>query len=202
MFFLSTLAFSSLFAQTAFSLRVASGSPCWDVCSDSSPKNTTGDDIVCRDSMYVDTRAGRRFQECVSCELESTHVLKRYDESDVEWGLCKLKQRPAFCLHELNEHLDNIRYAFSSCIFAYPVEKQSISTPCQVSCESLRDAIQYGITDPDGYTSYDFCTLDSFDDSVITKCGDCYSETQDEKYLANCMSLLFDFLNPWELKRD
>lgn len=86
---LSSIAWTTLFVKTALSLRVSSGSPCWDTCSVPST-NTTGDDIVCRDFMYSDTRVGRRFEECVSCELESTHFLKRYDESDVEWALCKM----------------------------------------------------------------------------------------------------------------
>lgn len=86
----------------------------------------------------------------------------------------------------LNHHSDNLRYVISSCIFAYPEEKQSISTPCQVSCESLRDAVGYGLRDPNGFTSYDFCDLNSFEDAVITKCTECYSQTEDEKYLANC----------------
>lgn len=91
MFLLSFIAWTTLFAKTAFSLRVASGSPCWDTCSVPST-NTTGDDIVCRDELFSDTRAGRRFEDCVSCQLESTHFLKRYDETDVEWGLCKPHQ--------------------------------------------------------------------------------------------------------------
>ncbi|KAL1961075.1 hypothetical protein VTO42DRAFT_4963 [Malbranchea cinnamomea] len=166
MILLLALTLSSILARPAYSLRVASGSPCWDTCSKPSV-NTTGDDIVCRDYMFSEEEEGRRFEECVSCELESTHFLKRYDETDVEWGLY------------------NLRYAVSTCIFGYPVEKQSLSTPCQVSCESLKDAIAYGLKRPNGFTAYDFCDLDSFDDNVVTKCAECYSQTADEKYMAN-----------------
>ena len=73
-------------------------------------------------------------------------------------------------------------------IYGYPGEKQSLSTPCQVSCASLSPAIEFDLLNPSGLTAYDFCGLSTFSDLVVTNCMLCYGLTDNEKILANCMN--------------
>lgn len=77
-----------LVTAVALGLRVTPGSPCEDVCGPNL-KNTTGDDIVCRDYEFSDNTEGSRFRDCVKCELRSTHMDRRTYQSDVKWGICK-----------------------------------------------------------------------------------------------------------------
>jgi hypothetical protein len=85
---LALFALVSLLGHTATALRVTPESPCLSSCG-GTVKNTTGDDIVCRDGQFMDDETGLRFKQCVECELESDHFISRTGESDVEWGLCK-----------------------------------------------------------------------------------------------------------------
>jgi hypothetical protein len=44
------------------------------------------------DEQYQNTIGGRRLEDCVGCLLNSTAVDAANNQSDVEWGLCMLKQ--------------------------------------------------------------------------------------------------------------
>lgn len=69
-------------------LRTTSGSPCADKCSKlGSSSNTTASEIACLDSQYNQTK-GQDFEDCITCELESTYVDRPSGETDVNWGLC------------------------------------------------------------------------------------------------------------------
>ncbi|KAK2861181.1 hypothetical protein FQN49_004464 [Arthroderma sp. PD_2] len=163
----SIFALSPLLLQAVSGLRVTPRSPCSDVCGsgDSDLTKTTGDDIVCHDLEFNSTDIGRRFRDCVSCELQSSFYDTALAETDVNW--------------------DNLRFAFSTCIYGFPVVKQSLSTPCQVTCQSLSDPIQYEQLRPVGERLYDFCGDSAFSDKDITDCTICYSLTENEKFLAN-----------------
>ncbi|KAK2738453.1 hypothetical protein FQN57_007044 [Myotisia sp. PD_48] len=168
----STLAVSLFLLRGTVGLRVTKGSPCEDDCGLAT--NTTGEEIVCRDRQFYDDDVGRQFEKCVSCELQSkfSSSTSREEQSDVKWGLY------------------NLRYSFSSCIYGIPASKQSVSTPCQVSCDSLRPALISGLSEPDGPSMYDFCGMSSFADSIVTQCAACYALTEDEKYLANFIEVI------------
>ncbi|WEW59231.1 hypothetical protein PRK78_004700 [Emydomyces testavorans] len=150
------LTLSSLLTSTTLGLRFTPGSPCADACGTHNT-NITGDEVVCRDVEFSTTPEGTRFQDCVKCELRSTHEDRESYQSDLKWGLY------------------NLRYAFSSCIFNFPTHKQSLSTPCQVTCNSLQEAIEYGLVNPRPQAAYDFCGLDSLSDDFVTKCALCFS---------------------------
>lgn len=68
-------------------LKTTGGSPCASICNKVST-NTTASEIVCLDNHYDDTK-GKTFEECVSCQLESTYVDRLSGETDVNWGLCE-----------------------------------------------------------------------------------------------------------------
>ncbi|KAK2809223.1 hypothetical protein FQN50_004059 [Emmonsiellopsis sp. PD_5] len=155
----------TLFLVRAVSgLRVTAGSPCENVCGNTA--NTTGDEIVCNDYQY-DSLPGSQFKDCVSCSLESSYFNSKSEESDPKWGLY------------------NLRYTFSSCVYGIPAVKQSLSTPCQVACESLKDSLKLNLVEPTGRNMHDFCGMGAFADNIVTRCAACYNYTEDERILAN-----------------
>lgn len=78
-------------------LRTTVGSPCTDVCHQTS-NETTPADIVCLDSDYNTTITGSNFQKCVECQLRSSYADNYTGETDVLWGLCMLFHGGHFCL--------------------------------------------------------------------------------------------------------
>ncbi|EEQ87975.1 hypothetical protein RJZ56_002636 [Blastomyces dermatitidis] len=168
MLLLSSLILSFLFARKGAGLQVTEGSPCESTCRRTST-NTT-DAVVCLDHQY-NSPPGTYFEECVKCELRSTYFRSRSFEThdtDVNWGLY------------------NLRYALSTCVFDFPVEKpDSMSSPCRVTCDQLGEAIKFHLLSPTPENMLDFCGMGVFDDGVITQCAACYNLTETEKYLGN-----------------
>ncbi|KAG5298406.1 GlgB 1,4-alpha-glucan branching enzyme domain [Histoplasma ohiense] len=167
--FLSSLILSLLLTREGFGLLVTNGSPCQSSCHTTS-FNTTPDAIVCQDQEY-NSPPGTYFQECVKCELRSTFFRPRSFETydtDVKWGLY------------------NLRYLLSACIFNFPEKKaDSVSSPCQVTCDPLGEAIRHLLLSPTPENMLDFCGMGVFDDGVITQCAACYNLTETQKYLGN-----------------
>jgi hypothetical protein len=81
---------------------------------------------------------------------------------------------------------DNMRFALSSCIYGFPTAKISLSSPCQVSCASLSNAIESGLGTNVTTTDLGFCTSANFSATVIQNCVFCYGLTDQQKYMANC----------------
>lgn len=88
--------------------------------------------------------------------------------------------------------IDNLRYLLSACIFNFPEKKEdSVSSPCQVTCDPLGEAIKHLLLSPTPENMLDFCGMGVFDDGVITQCAACYNLTETQKYLGNCMAPSF-----------
>ncbi|RAO71479.1 uncharacterized protein BHQ10_007491 [Talaromyces amestolkiae] len=149
-------------------LRTVAGSPCTDVCGTTT--NTTSDEMACLDADFnstIGTTVGKNFKSCVSCLLSSPYQNTTIGETDVNWGLF------------------NMRYAFSSCVYDYPVSITNVSTPCLVSCTSLGPALDMALTDPVGNQLSTFCSSTSFADNVVTTCENCYALTSQQSFFAN-----------------
>ncbi|OOQ84853.1 hypothetical protein PEBR_28555 [Penicillium brasilianum] len=153
----------------ALGLKTTSGSPCASVCNKVST-NTTASEIVCLDTNYDETK-GKTFEDCVSCQLESTYVNRLSGETDVNWGLY------------------NLRYAFTTCVFGYPDSAANISTPCTVGCAGIQSAVEVDILDPGASNFNDWCAATGFADNVINDCEFCYNLTYQQVnpqvYMAN-----------------
>lgn len=82
-----------------------------------------------------------------------------------------------------------LRYTLSSCMFGYPTERVSISSPCQVTCQPLNVSVAHGISNDtsDADPGLDFCSADQFDDTTINNCAFCYSFIPQQLFIANCM---------------
>ncbi|PTU24066.1 hypothetical protein P175DRAFT_0505792 [Aspergillus ochraceoroseus IBT 24754] len=161
-------------SQVALGLRTASGSPCASLCSPSN--DTAPSEIVCEDYQFRETAVGRKFQSCISCELNSTYVDSASDESDLEWALY------------------NLRYGFSSCVYGYPEKVGNVSSPCPVACNDVITALEYDLTNPSGDNFDTWCGTTSFADNAITKCEACYNQTYGQSnsqvYLSNFLEAL------------
>lgn len=180
-------------------LRTVHGSPCTDVCGTTT--NTTSDEVACLDADFnstIGTAVGKNFKSCVSCLLSSPYQNTTIGETDVNWGLCT----SLICLRSIRHDVANLislklifltvnlRYAFSSCVYDYPVSVTNVSTPCLVSCTSLGPALDMALTDPTGNQLSTFCSSTSFADNVVTTCENCYALTSQQSFFANCMSLV------------
>lgn len=149
-------------------LRTVQGSPCTDVCGTTT--NTTSAEMACLDADFNSTSGttvGKKFKSCVSCLLASPYQNTTIGETDVDWGLF------------------NLRYAFSSCVYDYPVSITNVSTPCLVSCTSLGPALDMALVDPIGNQLSQFCSSTSFADNVVTTCENCYALTSQQSFFAN-----------------
>ncbi|RAL05963.1 uncharacterized protein BO80DRAFT_397334 [Aspergillus ibericus CBS 121593] len=157
-------------APRAAALYVTEGSPCWDVCND--PTNTTTSEIVCLDAAYNDTTTGENFEKCVSCALESNYTDPNSSLTDVNWGLY------------------NLRFAFSACVYGYPVSINDISTPCLVSCLGLDGALEFDLLNPNENNLRAWCSTSAFADNQIETCEFCYNLTGNQVYMANFLEAL------------
>ncbi|KAL4796810.1 hypothetical protein BDV19DRAFT_378022 [Aspergillus venezuelensis] len=164
--------------QLAAAFRTTPGSPCESSCS---PTNDTlPSEVVCLDNDFSNTDTGRRFKECISCQLESTFTDDISHESDVEWGLY------------------NLRFAFSSCVYGYPEKVADISNPCPVACEDLESPIEFQLANPSGENLETWCDTASFADNEVSDCGKCYNLTRTTRadgagsqvYMANFLESL------------
>jgi hypothetical protein len=193
--FISTLSFF-LLASRALALQVTPNSPCAAICLDdasqdvSDPKtsNTFADDIVCLDSGYAGTAAGKKYKACVSCLQASS--ASGSGENDQGWFLCKDTHSTEKYEANINLLKDNLRYTLSSCLFDLTNVTDAVNTPCstQTSCGPLQQALEHGILDPENESTYAYCSADSnaFLGSYLDRCIGCLQGDGNEKYLANC----------------
>lgn len=183
----------TLLTQHAASLQVTPNSPCASFCvdspnldfSDSNSSTTKNADISCYDSEYSTTPAGQKFQRCMSCLQDSTFA--QGDENDQLWFLCE--NIPTCLSPSSNISIDNLRYTFDFCIFAFPNATGVASTPCSTStaCGGLRTTLTQDNLNPKKH-DYSYCGGDSsaMPDGAITECMSCVGALDGQDYLANC----------------
>ncbi|RAL15968.1 uncharacterized protein BO97DRAFT_315708, partial [Aspergillus homomorphus CBS 101889] len=157
-------------ASPVAALYATYGSPCYDVCSN--PTNTTSSEIVCLDESYNTTDTGRKFQECVSCELQSNYTDTKTQISDFSWGLY------------------NLRFAFDTCVYGYPEDVDTVSTPCLVSCLGLSPVFEFELLHPNQNNLRAYCATGQFADNHIDTCSNCYNRTSTQGYLANFLEAM------------
>jgi hypothetical protein len=176
------------FAPRILALRATSGSPCTRACG--TITNTTSEEIACLDEQYNSTKTGITFQSCISCLLQSDFQDEGSGETDVNWGLCEFLHLLAIVKPTLTIFpcIDNLRYAFTSCVYNYPEPVTNVSTPCLVSCTPLGPSLNFELTNPVGNSLTTFCGNTAFADNTVSTCEFCYSLTSQQAFLANCES--------------
>jgi hypothetical protein len=75
-------------------------------------------------------------------------------------------------------------------MFGFPTQKVSLSSPCQVTCAPLANAIESGLGTNATTADLGFCNTVGFSTANIQNCVFCYGLMNQQKYLANCMCQL------------
>jgi hypothetical protein len=78
---------ASLALSAVHALKVPPGSPCATVCGNVQDR-TNKTDIVCEQSEYATTDAGKMFEDCLSCMSTSTYT-DDGQNTDLQWMLCR-----------------------------------------------------------------------------------------------------------------
>ncbi|KAI8947040.1 hypothetical protein F4801DRAFT_29377 [Xylaria longipes] len=162
-------------------LQVTPGSTCAAFCLDnpeSDPlnpgsSNTATRDITCTDDSFDNSATGIKFKNCVDCLQKSNATSD--NESDVSWFLY------------------NVRYSVDVCLFGFPDDSKSISSPCNINwaCQPLQTALETGnltgTGDQLGYCTADgdFTTAHHIDD-----CISCLASSPSQGHLSNFMTAL------------
>lgn len=90
---------------------------------------------------------------------------------------------------------DNLRYAFSTCVYGFPSVVTNQTSQCPVACAGVEAAVQLGLMNPSAENFRNWCSSTTFADNVISTCEFCYNLTSEavnpgttgaQVYLANC----------------
>lgn len=111
-----------LHLATAF--QFVPNSPCDSLCRDGS----LSQDAVCLDNSYRDSENGTRIRDCVGCLLNSTAVDEVNNQTDVEWGLCRVIvpiRRPLLTMKHscvtLHSLILHVRMAYRASLYIEPL---------------------------------------------------------------------------------
>jgi len=153
------------FAAPTIALISSTSSPCAAQCGNNLA-STSGSDIACSIADFKSTPAGNVFQNCVSCQIQSTYVNPITRQSDLHWGIY------------------NLRYALSWCLFGYPDNKNAASSPCTTErgCGAFQGAFTFDSLSLNS-SSYGFCP--SLPTATVSHCTTCLQHLPDEIYLNN-----------------
>ncbi|KAI1745915.1 hypothetical protein F4680DRAFT_399619 [Xylaria scruposa] len=162
-------------------LQVTPGSTCAALCLDNpesdplSPgsSNTATKDITCTDDSFDNSATGIKFKNCVDCLQKSNATSS--NESDVSWFLY------------------NVRYSVDVCLFGFPDDSKSISSPCNINwaCQPVKTALEAGNLDDTG-DQLDYCAADGNFTTAhhIDDCIKCLASSPSQEHLANFMIAL------------
>ncbi|KAI0443577.1 hypothetical protein F4803DRAFT_514670 [Xylaria telfairii] len=162
-------------------LQVTPGSTCAAFCLDnpeSDPlnpgsSNTATGDITCTDDSFDNSATGIKFKNCVDCLQKSNATSDA--ESDVSWFLY------------------NIRYSVDVCLFGFPDDSKSISSPCNINwaCQPVKTALEAGNLDATG-DQLGYCTADGNFTTAhhIDDCIKCLASSPSQGHLSNFMTAL------------
>lgn len=169
MMLISAILLSLLVVAPATALQVTPHSPCTDRCG-ANVGRMTPDEIVCFDQDFGahGTHNGSVFEDCVSCELESTFNDQITFQSDVYWGLF------------------NLRYAWSVCVLGFPAQVIGLSNQCLASCTQFNSSVESRLLDPISGEMYQWCN--TLSDPDVTACASCLNLTDNERLMGNCRS--------------
>lgn len=128
----------------------------------------------------------RSFSNVLSVNL-AAHMPIQRRAPVISGGVYVSDQRQHFDVaHPSHNWPDNLRYTLSACMFGFPVQIVSPSTPCQVTCTPLSPGIESGLGINSSTTDLSFCNVPNFNPGNIQQCVFCYGLLDEQKYLANC----------------
>ncbi|MCJ1469433.1 hypothetical protein MMC07_008066 [Pseudocyphellaria aurata] len=179
-----------LLAHYTYALEVTPNSACSSFCDDSardkvgSPASsgTESSDLVCHDDEFEGSNStviGRKFTDCLTCELSSNRTDSHYQENDVFWAL------------------SNMKFTIVWCVFAYP-QNPSITEVnarcgqvCSGSSSSAKTALVDDVLSSKVDTQYQYCEDgDEAFSKTADDCMKCLNEVPKAKILANFVKAL------------
>lgn len=115
--------------KSSDAILVTRGSPCEKNCGNVLDA-THSDDLVCDESQYASTSAGAVFQGCTRCELASNYTAN--GQTDLQWMACEwpFSLLTVSAGIRLTADPDNVRYAFSYCLFGDFGNEVAGDSPC------------------------------------------------------------------------
>ncbi|KAI0456799.1 hypothetical protein F5B21DRAFT_513129 [Xylaria acuta] len=175
------LLWSISFLPYGSALQVTPGSTCAAFCLDNpendplnpGSSNTATRDITCTNDSFDNSATGIKFKNCVDCLQKSNATSD--SESDVSWFLY------------------NVRYSVDVCLFGFPDDSKSISSPCNINwaCQPVKTALEAGNLDATR-DQLEYCTADGDFTTAhhIDDCIQCLASSPSQGHLSNFMTAL------------
>lgn len=205
----------------AHAIEVTPNSKCFSLCanditgsSNIAVENyswTIGSNVACEDGQLAgpnSTVQGRKWKECLTCELASTAVDSPSNENELYWVLCKL---PVAAVHSgstaKNYMTDtnclffavNMKFSFVWCVFAYPdnANLTAAGTACAETCRGPDNNAKAALVDrllqTNATLQYQYCeTENGAFPKVADDCVKCLEKVPNSKAMANCTFIKAD----------
>ncbi|MCJ1471117.1 hypothetical protein MMC07_009765 [Pseudocyphellaria aurata] len=174
-----------LLSHHIHAIEVSPGSDCSSLCDDSPmsdpdsglSSHTHNEDLVCDDDDFSSTVIGRKFKECLTCELNSTAT----------YGL----ENDAFWL------MYNMRYNVDWCVFGYPnnFHVTEANSQCGNVCSGPGNSAKMALVDRalryDFKLQFQYCQdEDRAFPKIVKDCMKCLNKVPKAKTLANFVNAL------------
>ncbi|MCJ1470960.1 hypothetical protein MMC07_009608 [Pseudocyphellaria aurata] len=168
-------------------IEVTPSSGCSALCDDSATSdpgsgassNTGSDDVVCDDDEFSSTVVGRKFKECLICELNSNATNSIPYENDVYWLMF------------------NMKFNVNWCVFGYPNSPQitkansQCGDVCSGSGNSARAALVDRLVHNEVEHLYQYCQSgDGAFPKIVNDCMKCLNEVPKAKTVSNFVNAL------------
>ncbi|MCJ1463389.1 hypothetical protein MMC07_001996, partial [Pseudocyphellaria aurata] len=177
-----------LLSHYVHAIEVTPNSNCSSLCDDSASSDpgkadsstTNSNELVCDDDEFSSTVVGRKFKECLICELNSTVSGILPNENDINWLIF------------------NMKYNVDWCVFGYPNNPQvteansRCGNVCSGSGNSARAALVDNLLIPDiGLQTWRYCQNgDGAFSKIANDCMKCLNEVPQAKTLTNFVNAL------------
>ncbi|MCJ1422334.1 hypothetical protein MMC29_000214 [Sticta canariensis] len=180
-----------LLLRLIHAVEVTPNSECSPLCdnfisNDSDPGDdrtsfTLTGDVVCNDDEYDgpnSTVPGRKFKDCLTCELKSTAIDKKTKQNEAYWVLF------------------NMKFTFDWCVFAYPDNNRTEANMqcgdvCSGPSNNAKSALVDRLLQTNASIQYQYC--DDGDEAflkIADDCAKCLNKVPNAKILANYVSVL------------
>ena len=203
------LATALLLIRLIYAVEVTPNSECSSLCDNNisnesdpgadSNSFTLARDVVCNDYEYDgpnSTVPGRKFKDCLTCELNSTATDSKTNQNEAYWVLCASRY-----LQSLPEHMANpgfrsvnMKFTFDWCVFAYPDNNRTEANiqcgdVCSGQDNSAKSALVDRLLQTNATIQYQYCEDASGAFSkTADDCAKCLDNVPNAKVLANCMT--------------
>lgn len=201
------LATSLLLLRLSRAVEVTPNSPCSSLCdnsisNDSDPGDdansfTVGKNVVCNDYEYDgpnSTAPGRKFKDCLNCELNSTATDSKTNQNEAYWVLCASPFFPDVPGHMTDSRLRpvNMKFTFDWCVFAIPDNNRTeANAQCNDVCsgpnESAKSALVDRLLQTNATIQYQYCEDgNGAFGKIVDDCTKCLDNVPNAKTLSNC----------------